>query len=125
MAYTAPANPNPNATKVYALWSNGCYYPGTVARKADNDSWMILFDDGDSCEVPLQNIRRGGVRVGDTVSVSVDEVKVERVDSDGTITVKQVAKPLAFPILETCIEAEWGDRCIDDPSIIVCLETPF
>lgn len=123
--YTPPANPNPNATKVYALWSTGCYYPGRVACKTGPNTWRVYFDDRDSCEVSLDNMRLAKLREEDIVALACDLVRVCRIDDDGTITVTQTGKAKEFPIPEEQIHAHWDDRRIQDGSSLIFLETPI
>ncbi|KAJ7430291.1 hypothetical protein FB451DRAFT_504969 [Mycena latifolia] len=72
--YMGARVPNPNATKVYALFDNGFYYPGRIASQVSKNVYVILFDDGLARNVEVKNLREHALREGDTVEVSSDRV---------------------------------------------------
>src|SRR5262249_44299313 len=43
--------------RVIAVWSDGKYYPGTVAGDGENGKYKIHFDDGDKGEGSLEGLR--------------------------------------------------------------------
>ncbi|KAJ7736335.1 glycogen synthase-domain-containing protein [Mycena maculata] len=123
--YSPPDDPNPKATKVYARFDNGCYYPAKVGRAVGDNKWRILFDDGDVRDLALDDLRKGPACKGEVVSVSRDDVVIKDIEEDGTFVVEQRGKAKDFPIPEEDIERFWGERKFDNKSLIDCLPPNF
>ncbi|KAJ7434280.1 hypothetical protein B0H11DRAFT_1938780 [Mycena galericulata] len=120
--YQPPDEANPNATRVYARWRDGAYYPGTVAHEVSPGLWTVWFDDQTSCDVTRDNMRRDAPRTGDRVEVSVDLVTIQRIEEDGTIIVQQEGSKKMFPVPADEITRGWNDRLVEGD--IVCMDAP-
>ncbi|KAJ7668590.1 hypothetical protein DFH06DRAFT_1126068 [Mycena polygramma] len=118
---------NEKATQVFALYGpNRCYYAAVLAyRVHGGKKFGVRFVDGQFFEVDKVHLRQCRLRVGDSVQLPTENVIVGAVLESGEVEVFQQGDLGSYPIHETDIEAEWGDRQLDFDNVICLSQEVF
>ncbi|KAJ7602035.1 hypothetical protein DFH06DRAFT_1153158 [Mycena polygramma] len=119
---------NEKATRVFAMYGpNRCYYAAVLAyRVRGGKKFGVRFNvDGQFFEVDKVHLRQCRLRVGDSVQLPTENVIVGAVLESGEVEVFQQGDLGSYPIHETDIEAEWGDRQLDFDNVICLSQEVF
>ncbi|KAF8163873.1 hypothetical protein K438DRAFT_1984983 [Mycena galopus ATCC 62051] len=111
---------NSNATRVYALWAaNMRFYPGIVRAMITAGLYEVLFQDGDSAEIRVEDMRRNELQIGDRVQTADNTATITKFDEEG-VEVVQTAVRASLPISQKDIEDQWNEGQIIE-SALICL----
>ena len=125
-----------DCTRVFARWPL-CrhFYAGSVHSRSpvQSDLYVVRFDDGTECPVPISDLRRIELEEGDEVFIigykqSGRVAAVDRWDTEGYVRVQVDTggeldvKAVSIKIHESVIDKDWEERHVHDNSICTLLQ---
>ena len=122
-----------HATRVFALWKqDGHYYSGVIHSIEVGDKYKVIFDDGTTSAVNIDQMRRGDLQVGDDVLVGNNTrgskvVSVNRL-ADNLVTINLDDNLVDFEIRDIRIAQKtiaytWKDRVLSAETIVATVKS--
>ena len=124
---------DPKATRVYACFKDGSYYPGTILNKVKDTGYTVLFDDGDTSICAVSEMRQDDLRPNDKLRFTigflgelVNSSKLVAVSctdgpGNGKVNVMLEGSKLDYTVCAEEIQTNWANRMLAEEDI-VCLE---